>query len=324
MKRTCLLCLILVLLFSLIDPCSSVQAKTANDVPKTLTVSLASYDYTGKISYSNIKLSFEKTRDDEYPYEYQRVSEDGDILHVCFEKVPSGKKITGNVFTFAEYPVDFIKSYLGIDVEYNQLASATFAVYKKGKVVSAERYDCWNLKDDGSEEYDFNNLLDTTKYDTYIVSGKHVYCRTYDGFTRKDGNKLTMLSFVNDYSLEFTTKNVKLDAKSVKSFKKAAKEVPDYRQLKKSIKKYIGKQYKITEAYVLQISEYDDYTWLKIETGTNWDDIYDIIVLGTNDILEGDYVDVYFVPTSSGYYDTIGNEKHFTVYGIAKAVEKHK
>ena len=324
MKRTCMLTVVLVLLFSLITPYSSAQAKTTTDAPKTLTVSLASYDYTGKITYSDVKLTFEKMRDDEYPYAYKHVYEEGDILHVCFEKLPSSKKITGNVFTFSEYPVDYMKSTFDVDVESTQMAIATFALYKKGKVVNAERYDYWNYVDDAHSEFDYNNLLNTTKFDTYLVSGKHVYCRTYGGVTRKDGNKLTMLSFVDNYDLDFTSKNVKLDAKSVKSFKKAAKDVPDYRQLKKSIKKYIGKQYKITNAYVLQIAEYDDYTWLLVETGTDWDDIFDVIVLGTNDILEGDYVDVYFVPTSSGYYDTIGNEKHFAVYGVAKAVEKHK
>ena len=338
--------LLLLAMVIAIVPVSDVEAASKKKKgADTITVSLAGY-YDDTIKYEDEVLT--KVEEGVYRTEINK-TEDGidatyTLVRFDIEKL-DGKKLNGTVITSKI----FLPKYWNTLVDETGLSDHdiqvtwTTAAYTDGKVTLAVRYDSWhgeldwdsydganyNLPWTFKNETDFDiktsdDVVDYSKATTYYVKGKSIYIEYSWGSIYKNGKLLDNVWFArrDNYKLDIDTA-MKLDSQSKKTFKKKCKTVPDYRLFKKNIKKYIGKQYKISNAYVLQIFEYDssNCTWMHLLVDGNR---YFVYMDGTNDILEGDYVNVWITPTSSGYYETVSGTQEFTVYALAKCVELAK
>ena len=304
MKRLIRIVLACALVLSFVIPPMNVQA-ASKDSSKEITVSIATYGK--KITYTDEKL---KLFDDEKSiYVMANYGDEGEIRsYVLFDlsgaKIKS-KKLSGKVVSETYYDSDYLLS-LGFEekiIPQIEFASRVEAEYKDGKVATAISY-----------YYDFDENYNTLEYVSFYKKNKrYSTVWSWTATTSED------VYYLKDKNLAF-----KLWNQSTKTFKKKAKEAPDYRLFKKNTKKYVGKQFKESSMYVVQIEEYDDYdnTWIHVVDPSDSDRRYMLCLDGTNDILEGDYVNIWFTPTASGYYDTISGEQRFTVYGFCKAIEK--
>lgn len=345
MKRLLSMLLLLAMIIAIVPVSDAEAASKKKKDADTITVSLAGYK-DHNISYEEETLI--KDKDGAYRKEYN--DEEGKpyaYLEVWFsdDTKIDGKLISGDVITRYVIYKDAWNKYIGGQVLYNEepvwadadiAQTLTMTNYKKGKVVSATRYDI----EASHYDYDTGKYImdcDVNEYHSmcnwdcpasYTVVKKNVYCKSSSYFLTgiytmyKNGKSVNGVWFreYENYTLGSDIA-IKLYDQSKKTFKKKCKTVDDYRYFKKNINKYVGKQYKLQNMYVIQIEEYYNYTWMKV---SNSDGIYDLLIDGTNDILEGDYINAWVAITGAGYYETISGDQRFTVYGLCKAVEKVK